>query len=698
MLGQRVRDPLLLLYPSHSGGCLWQSLLSRLQQKKQERWEEAVNSINFSHSSCKAWRTINKLTGRSGRSSRLCPISANSIALQLVKNGAHKTGGRESTRLVNKQPSDLWKIPKPEGHSVSKPFRPEEFAAALRPLKPRKSPGLDSIFLEFTLHAGSALKSWFCYFFNSCMLQVKIPKIWRRALVVASPKPEKLLWDVKGHHPISLLCVPFKILERLIYAHVETIIDPLLPQEQAGFRHGRSAVDQVTLLTQDIEDSFSAKKKVGALFADLTATYDTIWHRGLTCKLLRLLPDRHTVHMIVEMVGNRSFPLTTRNGQTSRLRRLKNGLPQESVLAPLLFNTYISDLPTTIPRKYAYADDLAIMHFDGDWQAAEGALRKDMATLGEYLWSRKLKLSTTKTISVVFHLNKKEAKRELKVIFNSETLPFCSEPKYLGVTWDRSLTYHRNLKSLRKKLTSHVTVLRRLAGSGWGAGATTLRTATLTLVHSTAEQACCTPVWCRSAHNRLIDSTINDALRILTACLRPTPADKLPILAGIQPAELHRSGATLSLGRRAMEPGHLLHSAFTRPSSSVARHLKSRHPFVPAAQQLVSFSDNSNIRAGQWADHQWNTEWADYTTRLRTLIPDTSTHTPGMTLPRRAWVRLNLLRTGVGHFRSCLYKWVMTSSAACECGAEEQTVDHVVLQCPIHRPLGQSRKSAYSFS
>jgi len=146
------------------------------------------------------------------------------------------------------------------------------------------------------------------------MRQLKIPKIWRRALVVAIPKPEKPLGDPKSYRPISLLCVPFKILGRLIYARVETITDPLLPQEQAGFRHGRSVVDQVTLLTQDIEDSFSAKKKAGAVFVDLTAAYDTVWHRGLACKLLRLLPDRHIVHMIMEMVSNRSFTLTTGNG------------------------------------------------------------------------------------------------------------------------------------------------------------------------------------------------------------------------------------------------------------------------------------------------------------------------------------------------------------------------------------------------
>jgi len=125
------------------------------------------------------------------------------------------------------------------------------------------------------------------------------------------------------------------------------------------------------------------------------------------------------------------------------------------------------------------------------------------------------------------------------------------------------------------------------------------------------------------------------------------------VLAGIQPVELRCSGATLSLGRRAMEPGHLLHSALTRPSIADARRLKSRHPFVPAAQQLISFSDN-NIRAAQWVDHQWNAEWADNTTRLRILIPDTGTHPPGMTLRRRALVRLNRFRTGVGRFRSCL--------------------------------------------
>ena len=86
------------------------------------------------------------------------------------------------------------------------------------------------------------------------------------------------------------------------------------------------------------------------------------------------------------------------------------------------------------------------MNMIQNWQMKSLALSKDMATLGEYLQTSKPKLSTTKTVLAVFHLNNKEAKRELKVNFNNETLPFCSEPKYLRVTLDKSLTYRRQLE------------------------------------------------------------------------------------------------------------------------------------------------------------------------------------------------------------------------------------------------------------
>ena len=101
-------------------------------------------------------------------------------------------------------------------------------------------------------------------------------------------------------------------------------------------------------------------------------------------------------------------------------------------------------------------------------------------------------------------------------------------------------------------------------GSGCGTGAKTWHTAALSLIYLTAEY--CAPGWCCSVHTCLIDSILNDTLRIVTGCLRPTPIDNLPVLSDIQLAELHHQGATLSLTNcSSLNPGHLLHQQLTEP-------------------------------------------------------------------------------------------------------------------------------------
>ena len=189
-----------------------------------------------------------------------------------------------------------------------------------------------------------------------------------------------------------------------------------------------------------------------------------------------------------------------------------------------------------ISRKFAYADNLALLHSSGNWKDLEGTLSQDMSTLSAYLQTWRLKLSHTKMVTAAFHLNNREAKCEIKVYNNGKLLSFCPTPTYLEVKLDRLLKFRHHLVALRKKLYSCVTLLRQLVGLEWGAGAKTLRIATLSLVYSAAEY--CAPVWCCSAHTRLINSVLNDALRIVTGCLCPTPTHHLPVLSGIQPAEL----------------------------------------------------------------------------------------------------------------------------------------------------------------
>ena len=152
--------------------------------------------------------------------------------------------------------------------------------------------------------------------------------------------------------------------------------------------------------------------------------------------------------MILKLIQNRSFTLTIGDSMQSRLRHLRNIVPQGSVLALLLFNIYIYNLSSTTSRKYAYANHLALLHSSRDWKGLKETLSQDMATLPAYLKTWRLKLSHAKTVTVTFHLHNQEAKREAKVYANDKLLPFCPVPTYLGVKLDRSLTFHHHLQTL----------------------------------------------------------------------------------------------------------------------------------------------------------------------------------------------------------------------------------------------------------
>ena len=150
------------------------SILSRHEGDRQERWEEAVHSIDFLHSSRKAWSTINKLTGKQIWT-LLSPVPRLG---KLHRLAAHDERGHTGPGIASPPGSSTSSCPtngRFQHLRVIVSLNPE-IAAALRRLKPGECPGLDSIFPELILHTGSALKSWFCTFLTSCMRPHKIQR------------------------------------------------------------------------------------------------------------------------------------------------------------------------------------------------------------------------------------------------------------------------------------------------------------------------------------------------------------------------------------------------------------------------------------------------------------------------------------------------------------------------------------------
>ena len=139
--------------------------------------------------------------------------------------------------------------------------------------------------------------------------------------------------------------------------------------------------------------------------------------------------------------------------------------------------------------------------------------------------------------------------------------------------------------------------------------------------------------------------------------MRPTPTDHLPVLSGIQPAELRRLGATLSLAYRGLlDPDHILYGLLSGSSDTRQVRLRFRCPFVPGARNILDNLARLGIRASEWTNYKWKTEYCENASRLRAFVPRTGAKPVGMGLPRVAWIKLNRLRTGVGRFHSSMQK------------------------------------------
>ena len=154
---------------------------------------------------------------------------------------------------------------------------------------------------------------------------------------------------------------------------------------------------------------------------------------------------------------------------------------------------------------------------------------------------------------------------------------------------------------MRQKVVSRCALLLKLARTTWSTNPHTLRTTTLAFVHNTTE--CCAPVRSRSAHTKLLNTSINSALHTITGCLKPTPASHLPLLACIALAHLRRDAATIKLAKKYSRPDHHLKHLLAH---SATKRLKSRRSFARAASDLINF-----LKQGETTSSRIHRQWSE---------------------------------------------------------------------------------------
>lgn len=267
--------------------------------------------------------------------------------------------------------------------------------------------------------------------------------------------------NVTNYRPISLLCTVSKVLERLIYQNIIEYIRPLLSPHQFGFLENRSCVHKLLSLLNDVTNSLDLKYQTDVVFLDLRKAFDTVCHQELLFKMLNLGISGPLWRWFCDYLSNRVHQVRL-NGAVSSVLHVKSGVPQGSILGPLLFLIYINDMvPTvTFSRILLYADDsecFKAIHSNLDCDL----LQQDLNSLVN--WSSEWNM--TFNASKCVHMRFGSVIPDSGYSLNGCNIVTTAEHKDVGVVLTSNMSFSTHLNQILSKAYRSLGMIRRLVPS-----------------------------------------------------------------------------------------------------------------------------------------------------------------------------------------------------------------------------------------
>ena len=362
-----------------------------------------------------------------------------------------------------------------ESHSsFCSPFTLAEFRAAASNLSFSTATGPDKVAYPMLKHLPRSGMD-FLHIFNLFWSSHFFPSIWTTSSIIPIHKMGKPLDSPASFRRISLTSCVSKRFERIILSRLLCFLESssILSPHQTGVRPGRSTLDQTLYLSQSISDGFNMLRPGSRTILstiDFSKAFDSVWHPALFHKLisagLRLCFARWTQSFL----SDRRTCVVYQN-HISRCFRVRRGIPQGSVLGPVLFSLFINDLPASLPSSVSwsiYADDLAIWSSSPlvptAVEATQGALFR-LERWSEY-WC--LPLNPSKCEASFFSVDPHQAHLQPNLLLLGSRLRFNLTPTFLGVTFDCTLSFSKHVSSLKAKFFPRLKALRCISASSWG--------------------------------------------------------------------------------------------------------------------------------------------------------------------------------------------------------------------------------------
>ena len=340
-----------------------------------------------------------------------------------------------------------------ECHQMDFPIRKttkKEIIDIITALKKNKAPGYDLVTSKILQELPTQALDLITHIFNACLTKCYFPDQWKVAEVKMIPKPGKNESVVQSYRPISLLPSFSKILEILFQKRLIAVVESknLIPNHQFGFRKNHGTIEQVHRLVEEIQSAFEKKKYCTGVFLDIAQAFDKVWHKGLLYKLKMLLPINFYL-FLQSYLSNRLF-LVKQGESASLLQPISAGVPQGSILGPILYLLYTSDLPTSNNViTSTFADDTAILSTAHSPNLASSKLQDSLNSISEWLKTWRIKANEAKSVHVTFTLRKKDCPA---VTLNNTEIPKSNTAKYLGIHLDKNLNWKTHIFTKRKHL------------------------------------------------------------------------------------------------------------------------------------------------------------------------------------------------------------------------------------------------------
>ena len=353
--------------------------------------------------------------------------------------------------------------------------------------------------------------------FNYIWTTCKFPEDWILATIIPIPKPGKDPAEPNNYRPIALTSCLCKTLERMINKRLTWFLESNnhISRFQSGFRSDRSTTDNLVRLETFIRDAFIKKEHVVAVFFDLEKAYDTTWRYGIVKDIHKLGLRGRLPTFIENFLADRAMQVRV-GSSLSDYYDQEQGVPQGGVLSTTLFSIKINDIVKCLGNLTdcsLYVDDFCICYRSKSMTTIERQLQQNLNKIENWATSNGFKFSKSKTQCVHFCQFRKQHDDPVLQLYGSP-IPVVEESKFLGILFDRKLSFIPHIKYLKAKCLKALNLLKVLSHTSWGADRTTLLKLYRSLVRSKLDYGCIIYGSARKSYLQMLDPIHNQGLRL----------------------------------------------------------------------------------------------------------------------------------------------------------------------------------------